>query len=69
MVVAMDRAVHLAGAAVHCINDFRVVHESLFRDRRASLDAAAMVDIVCVMCALKVMGTEWKFGYSESWHL
>lgn len=69
MVVAMARAVHLAGAAVHCINDFRVVHESLFRHRRASLDAAAMVDIVCVICALKMMRTEWKFSCSESWHL
>lgn len=65
VVVAIDRAVHLAGDAVHCINGLRVVHESFFRHRRASLDAAAMADIVCGMCGLK-MGADLEFTFNTS---
>lgn len=50
---------------MHCINRLRVVHDSFFRHRRASLDAAAMADIVCGMCGL-AMETDLEFTLNTS---
>lgn len=56
MVVAMDRAVHLTDDAVHRLRGF----ESLFKHRRASLDTAAMADIVCVVCFMCTESGGWE---------